>query len=547
MLGSMRWTWCGVGLAFVGIVCVGEARADETILTMDGEVPDDELDHFFVPFEVPAGIVEIEVRHDDLSTMNILDWGLQGPDGFRGWGGGNEEPAIVGVEAASRSYLPGPIEPGQWQVIVGKARISDPPGTYAIEVVLRDEPTLDPQPRTPYGEAPALRDGPGWFAGDFHVHSVQSGDARPPLSEVAQFAAGRGLDFVVITDHNVHSGLDFFAEARMAQPSVLLIPGVEFTTYAGHGNAIGATEWVDHKIGQPGVTIDGAIAAYHGQGALFSINHPAHDLGPLCIGCAWEHDVDPGTIDAVEIASGGLQPFGWQFTPRAIEFWDALCAQGHHIAAIGGSDDHNAGVDLSQFQSPIGDPTTLVWAERLDVASILEGVRNGRTVVKLQGPDDPTLLFAAVEPIDRDTIRAPEVTLTATILGGAGAQVRLVHDGAAQPLQAIDDDPFEAQWTVQPPAQGQARYRVEILVDGAVRVITSHLWVEAGDDPNAGTDSTGTGAATDTAAGDSGSSSDSGCGCASPGSDRRSLLPALALLLLARRRGAGDRGAHAVR
>ena len=98
------------------------------------EVPPGSETHFFVPFEVPAGTVEIEIRHDDLSSANILDWGLDDPSGFRGWGGGNSEPAIVGEQAASRSYIPGPMPAGTWEVVVGKARIDEPPGQYRIEI-----------------------------------------------------------------------------------------------------------------------------------------------------------------------------------------------------------------------------------------------------------------------------------------------------------------------------------------------------------------------------------------------------------------------------
>lgn len=531
----------GMGLAGATV------HAAETVIPIEGEVPDDGLDHFFVPFDVPEGTVEIEVRHDDQSTMNVLDWGLQGPDGFRGWGGGNEEPAIVGIDAASRSYTPGSIAPGQWNVIVGKARIDDPPGTYAIEVVLRDEATLQPQGRTNYVHANALSDQPGWYAGDFHVHSVQSGDARPALGEIATFARERGLDFVVISDHNVHTAQDFFALVQPDHEELLLVPGVEFTTYAGHANALGATQWVDHKLGQPGVTIEGAIAAYHDQGALVSINHPTLDIGNLCIGCAWDHDVDPASIDAVEVANGGLEPFGAQFTPDAIEYWDALCAQGHHIAAIGGSDDHKAGVDLNMFQSPIGDATTLVYAQRLDVPSILEGVRNGRTVVKLQGPGDPTVMFEAVEPIDGDTIRAPEVTLRATILGGMGEPVRLVQNAEPWEAQTIDADPFEVEWTVSAPTQGQDRYRVEVFVDGRLRVITSHLWVEDGPAPETGTGTgtgatesdgdatTGTGTGTE-GSGSAGEAGSSGCGCTTTGRHRSAALPWLGLIAALRPR-----------
>src|SRR5206468_1453551 len=115
-------------------------------------------------------------------------------------------------------------------------------------------------------------------AGDFHVHSHESSDAQPSLDEIAQYAILQGLDFVEVSDHNLVTQLDYFDEAQSHYPNFLFMPGTEFTTYHGHANALGGTQWVDHKIGLPGVTIDGAVAAIHAQGALFSINHPRLDL-----------------------------------------------------------------------------------------------------------------------------------------------------------------------------------------------------------------------------------------------------------------------------
>lgn len=500
---TMRRAGVGPLWALGLLFAAAPARAEETVISIEGQVPDDGLDHFFVEFEVPAGIVEIEVRHDDLSPINVLDWGLSDPRGFRGWGGGNAEPAVVGLVAASRSYVPGPLPAGTWAVVVGKARVDDLPGQYALEIVLRDAaetPTLAPQPeRMAYAHVPALVDEPRWYAGDFHVHSRESGDARPDLDEIAALARRSGLDFVVISDHNTHTGQDFFADAQARHPDVLLVPGVEFTTYAGHANGIGATVWVDHKLGQPGVTIEGAAQAYRDQGALFAINHPVLELGPLCIGCAWAHALPPGLVDAVEIATGGLEPFAGQFSASAIVFWDDLCASGSHVAAIGGSDDHKAGVALGPFDSPLGNATTMVLAPRLDVPSIVDGVRSGRTVVKLQGPQDPMVVLSVDAELDGDTVRADTVVLTATLTGADGQQVRLVRGGDAEGLVTIDGDPAEVQWELVAPAQGQDRIRAEIFVDGDRRVVTSHLWLEAGEPmvPGASTgEATSTGAST---------------------------------------------------
>ncbi|MGB5268473.1 MAG: hypothetical protein WBN30_17905, partial [Polyangiales bacterium] len=66
--------WLAAGL----VLAANVARAQEPCsgLIIQGTVPEGPETHFFLPFEVPAGIVEIEVQHDDLSSENILDWGL---------------------------------------------------------------------------------------------------------------------------------------------------------------------------------------------------------------------------------------------------------------------------------------------------------------------------------------------------------------------------------------------------------------------------------------------------------------------------------------
>src|SRR5262245_10305833 len=322
------------------------ALSQETVISLDGVVPEGEETPFFLPFDVPEGIAEIEVRHDDLSETNILDWGLDDPNGFRGWGGGNVEPAVVGVEAASRSYVPGPIPPGQWEVVVGKAKVREFPARYTVQLTLREVTRLAPQTeRRPYVAPPPLETGARWYVGDFHVHSRESGDAHPTIDEVLDFATGRGLDFVLLSEHNTNSQLTLYGAAQDRHPDVLLLPGAEFTTYGGHANAIGTTEWVDHRIGVRGATIEDAIRNVHDQGGLFSINHPLLHVGDLCIGCGWDHPIDPREIDGVEIQTGVFP---------GLAFWEDLVAQGSHAAAVGGSDDHRAGRDLGPVDSPIG-------------------------------------------------------------------------------------------------------------------------------------------------------------------------------------------------
>ncbi len=465
------------------------ARADSTI-TLEGDVPVGGPEHFFVPFDVPAGTREIEIVHDDLSAANILDFGLDDAQGYRGWGGGTEEHVVVNERAASRAYVPGPLDRGGFRVVVGKAKVVASPAKYRIEVRFRDAATLPAQTeRRPYAASAALGKGARYYAGDFHVHSRESTDAKPSLDEIALFARSRGLDFVEVSDHNTVTQMDFFADAQARQPSLLFVPGIELTTYAGHANAIGATRFVEHRLGQPGVTIGGAADAILGQGAVFSINHPLLDLGDVCIGCAWKHEVTADKIGGYELGTGGQKEGARLFLDVTLAAWEALLDRGSHAAALGGGDDHAAGKATGAFASPLGSPTTLVYADELSAPAIVEAVKRGRTVVKLQGPEDPMVeLTTDSGALPGDRLKARSVRVLAKITGGKGHRARFVRNGAPEAEAEITADPFTLSALVSADTLGsvapgrETRLRAEVLVDDKPRTITSHLFVTF--DPN---------------------------------------------------------------
>lgn len=524
--------------AWLLITTVAFASSASAQLVLEDDVPADG-DYFLLPFDVPEGTVEIEVRHDDLSEENILDWGLLEPDGtFRGYGGGNTEPAVVGVEAASRSYLPGAIPAGEWMVYVGKAKISEPPGQYRVEIDLRTAATLEPDPtRRPYEHADPLESTARWYAGDFHVHSEESGDASATFEDLIAQARSVGLDFVMLSDHNTTSHVHRIGAFQDASSDVLLIPGVEFTTYLGHANAIGSLEWVDHRIGFDGVTIEAAVQAFREQGALFSINHPTLGLGDACIGCGWDHDVDPTQIDGVEIQTGAWSLTGALFSVRAIGMWDDMLAAGSRAAALGGSDDHQAGMGTGAFDSPIGSPTTLVWAEELSVPAILQGIREGRTMVKMESNDDPVAELSAGDARIGDTIDTQRVEFTITVTGAdVGDVVFLVRNNERLEPFTIDADPFEVTHAIDAPfGDAPDRYRLDVYADTEARVITSVIWVtpQEGEPPpdagvlDAASVDAGSDAGTETGGG--------GCGCRASGSTSGAFVVGLAVLWLRRR------------
>ena len=61
--------------------------------------------------------------------------GLMGPSGFRGWSGGDKEGFTLSLSDATPSYLPGPIEPGNWTLLLAVPNIrSNVTSQFAAEV-----------------------------------------------------------------------------------------------------------------------------------------------------------------------------------------------------------------------------------------------------------------------------------------------------------------------------------------------------------------------------------------------------------------------------
>ncbi len=455
-------------------------------LRLTGAVPVEGGDYLLVPFTVPAGTVELTVAHDDGSASQILDWGVWSPDGFRGWGGGLTEPAVIGVAESSRGYRAGPIAPGAWWVVIGKAKLQGEPGQYVIDLEFRDAAELPVRPRAPWA-AVTLATERRWYAGDFHVHSEESGDASATFDQIVDLARGRGLDFVVLTDHNTDAHVPRLAARQAGLPDLLLVRGAEVTTYAGHGNAVGTGAYVDHRVGLDGVGAPSILAAVAAQGGAFVVNHPALALGELCIGCAWDHADTPwAEVDAIEIQTGNADLTAAVFTPRSIALWDREEDAGHPLAAVGGSDDHRAGMETGAVAARIGSPTTMVLADALSEAALVEAVRAGRTVVKLRGPDDPMVELVARDAAGAravglgETLReVGEAELEATVGGAAaaGAIVELWRDGQLVASTPVPADGATVRF-VRPVTGQRERYRVELTRDGLRLTVTSHVYVE---------------------------------------------------------------------
>ncbi|MEO8842950.1 MAG: CehA/McbA family metallohydrolase [Kofleriaceae bacterium] len=446
----------------------------------EGDVPADGGDYQDVAITVPAGTVEIEIAHTDGSDYTILDWGAWGPDGFRGWGGGLTDDAIIGVDQSSRCYLPGAIPAGTWTIAIGKAKLDVGGGHYSIDVTCRDAATIASLPKADYNPV-VLSPERRWYKGDFHVHSIQSGDASATFDQIVDLATSRGLDFANISDHNTVAQHALLAAIQPDHPDFLFLRGAEITTYSGHGNAVGISKYVDHRLGYNGRTVKDIIDDVKAQGGIFIVNHPVLDLGTACIGCEWKHvdDTPWDEVTGLEVLTGNFDIGINAFYPRAIALWDMELDAGNKIAAIGGSDDHTAGMNESSTGSPIGSPTTLVLADNLSEAAIIDAVQHGRTMVDLQGPDAPTVDFKLdTHEIGDEVDDATHLAFTVHITGGDGTYIQLWKDGVKDEQRPVTGADFTTTFDRDPTA-ALARYRVQLINDiNQPIVVTSHIYAK---------------------------------------------------------------------
>ena len=450
-------------------------------LSVGGEIRAEGGDYASVDFVVPEGTVEIHIATDYPEGDDILDWGVWAPKGMRGWGGGLRDPLVVGVEDSTRGYLPGPITPGNWTLVIGKAAIESEFVTWSGTIEFYDAATLVARPRGA-AEAVVLDDSKRWYAGDFHVHTSESGDAPATLPQLYTRAREQALDFIVISDHNTISGHGLQASAQADMGDLLLMRGNEVTTYGGHGNAIGVGAMIDHRIGFEGRSPNDILNEVEEAGGLFAVNHPNLGILGNCIGCGWEHDVDWSKVSALEVHNGNYNLSISIFTPGVIELWEELLSQGHQLAAIGGSDDHRAGIDLEPHQSPVGSPTTWVLADSLSEADILRGVEEGRTWLQLAGPSSPMLELTLEAPDGSqgtigDTLRGHALDVNLVVSGAQGMQAALYRDGVRIDLKEIaGDTDSHVSLRGEVPEEG-ARFHVEIT-DGLALAITSHFYAD---------------------------------------------------------------------
>lgn len=391
--------------------------------------------HIPFPVQVPPGTRSLSLRMSyaprrveqihNLLTLTVLD-----PAGFRGAAHRNTEVMEIVIQdnAASPGFFPGPLQPGEWTVLVDTHMIM-PGAPLHLELAVTGADQLDPAiPSIPAAEAPATRPsrGPGWYRGDFHTHTIHS-DGHWDVPDLVAFALDNQLDFITLSDHNTVSGLPLLE--RACPENLLPICGIELTTFWGHALVLGRREWVDWRIAPGQREMAQIVAEVEAQGGLFIIAHPEAIGDPYCTGCSWLYpDVRPGAARVVEVWNSP-----WCSASRneaGLELAFEWMCRGLRMVLTAGTDRHD-----SHYPAP-GHAFNTVYAEELSEAAILHAVRLGHLV--LSG--------------------GPTLSLSAQVAGQS------LMPGDSCRAQAGETIHLSAEWEHYPPGS-----RLDLVVDGEQR------------------------------------------------------------------------------
>lgn len=378
----------------------------QTLLLEGKLLPEQTLTYPLLPFDVPDGVTRIDVRYSyseaigsdpHLTGGNTVDIGIFDPrgheylgQGFRGWSGSARTEFTLSAADSTPGYMPGPLPAGTWHICLGAYKIAEDGCDYLVTVILTFDEAAAPSAfpaRLPLSAAPRadLERESGWYKGELHCHTYHSDGDSDPL-DVVRRAEALGLDFLAITDHNV---LSHQVTLASADTPLMLIPGMEVTTYRGHWNIWGAGPWIDFRV-RSEQDMQRAVNAALEHGYLISCNHP-RPYGP-----EWEYPAVAG-FHCIEVWNGP-----WMLmNDVALAYWEGKLKAGERYTAVGGSDCH---FHKRDHHALLANPTTYIYCEGApSPAALLASLRAGRAFVS-ESPSGPELYLSANDALMGDSL-----------------------------------------------------------------------------------------------------------------------------------------------
>lgn len=322
-------------------------------------------------------------------------------------------------------------------------------------------------PALPLQTLPTLR-------GSYHLHTEASHDSTVSVATYAAAAKARGLDFLLVTDHDTQM------HAPQVVDGVLIIPQAELNTPYGHMVGLAAPfallpqERMQADVAQRMRALGGRGIAAHPSSYKRPWTGTLENLGGIELhnfSSAFEHYAGRRFVGVVPLAL--MYPFNpqaalWQLygaDTAALQRWDA--APQPDLIGICGTDAHgwiDVGRNMDVWHVVLPELIRAQPWESAHAHVVLRALASGRFYnVAGLWPGAPAFAFAASANgtyvgVPGDSMRADAVThLTACLGAGhtqqAGTQIRMLKDGIEQARGhgrcAVVHAPAPGAWRVE--------------------------------------------------------------------------------------------------
>ncbi|MCH2309116.1 MAG: CehA/McbA family metallohydrolase [SAR202 cluster bacterium] len=215
-----------------------------------------------------------------------------------------------------------------------------------------------------------------WYKGNIHTHTTESDGDEEPI-KVTKWYKDHGYDFLVLTDHNHRTMLDY-QEDNSTLDIPLMIPGEEVTLNVGdipvHINGIGIERVVEPIDAKDVVsTIQANVDAIRQAGGIASINHPNYKWA-----INHNHMIQVNGATLIEVFNGhaGTNSYGSKTKPSTEEIWDKILSSGKMIFGAATDDSHHYH-DFDRRKANPGRGWICVQAKSLTQDDIMNSLKEG--------------------------------------------------------------------------------------------------------------------------------------------------------------------------
>ena len=242
-----------------------------------------------------------------------------------------------------------------------------------------------------------------WYRVELHTHTLASDGIMEP-DELVKRAKKRNYDAIVVTDHNTTTSCKTAIE-KGKKAGVLVVPGIEWTTFWGHIVISGGKCNVDWRSVNL-ENIDDKLAQAKKSGDLVTVAHPKRPGTPFCSECRFLYNIgDWSNVDAYEVWSH-YEPNISEDSAFAKKEWSNLINEGYKIAPVYGYDWHAPDED-----GPAYAYTYVGMEDEISQEGILDAIRANHTYITMGVNVEASVFVDDKEYFFGDTIKAKKATI----------------------------------------------------------------------------------------------------------------------------------------